>query len=125
MKKSSVIFIGLILSLTISGAVSSADFRNVNWGMSSEQVSQAEIIATFVSEDAETGDLLYRVEIDGFKGNLIYSFKDAGLVQGKYWLPSRVGDPELQLNDFDDFVGLMRDEYGPSTSHRRDKYIYY
>jgi hypothetical protein len=70
------LFLALFLFVTVTFCASAQtpqpDFRNVQWGMTKEQVKSAET-KECDGEDAE--NILYEIEIDGNSCSLLYNFK--------------------------------------------------
>ena len=90
-----------------------ADFRNVSWGMSRNDVQRLES-AKFSSETPV--GLLYEVSVAGLQSLLYYIFAGDMLVRAKYLVTERHSNLNDFLNDFKKLKSLLREKYGDNGS---------
>lgn len=124
MKK--ILFKFIITLLLVFGCSKvEADFRNVNWGMSEEEVKKKET-ATFIKkrQDKEKKNITYlnyKTELMNFPAKLIYEFKENKLKIAMYFFEHNFKESsEIDLKDFYDKVvddykqinDLLIDKYG-------------
>ena len=90
-----------------------ADFRNVKWGMTVAQVKQTEKLK-LLEEGKES--LTYDYTLIGMKCNIIYHFKAGKLFSALYTIQQKHHDPALFNKDFVSLRKHLRLMYGtPAT----------
>lgn len=98
----------LVLMIMLTGVVGAADFRDVNWGMTREQVREIEGTPAL----AQNGMLAYEVEIFDVKFALGYMFYDNTLTDARYMLM----DSSLTGHEYkfliEDLVKSLTKKYG-------------
>jgi len=97
MKK--LILFMLVLVVICSGVVLAEeeyDFREVNWGMSIDEVIENE------GEPADKGDsnLLYETQVAGRDAYLLYEFQNDKLYEGTYFITRKYPNTILKFGDY-------------------------
>lgn len=92
-------------------------FRNTKWGMTIEQVKLTEKGLRPTNVTAST--ITYNVEVQGYKGLLIYDFHKNHLFRAMYHFESSK-NPNLNSKKFDD---ILNEKYGPKPELKTYKEI--
>jgi hypothetical protein len=92
-------------------STSSHDFRNVDWGMSRDEVKDAE---TSVFEKENEITLTYRTEIDGIKSSIVYKFSPKDQLISSYYY-FFLNDVSEYINEFKEIKQDLTNKYGEST----------
>ena len=91
-------------------STTSPDIRNINWGMSREEVSKLET-ATYNFQQGEF--VFYETTICGLSSNLIYAFNDNDeLYQVIYQITEEHTSENLYINDYDNLKDEIQNKYG-------------
>lgn len=116
MKKALLVLVVVLLlgSLALAEA-NTPDFRNVTWGMSQEEVMNAETVGEPKEQDADA--LLYGdITIDSKECELLYSFKSDHLVGSAYFFKNEHTNLNDYIDDFQSIKSLLNKKYGESVS---------
>lgn len=108
----------LLLVLCVSSLMASAedhDFRNVNWGMSEEEVKANET-ATWVMKIKE-GVIAYKTKIAGFDAALYYEFVNDQLVNACYMFDIQHTNENDYIDDYEKLKTLLTKKYGSPISN--------
>ncbi len=100
----------LVIILLFAGAgvtKGEADFREVNWGMSQDQVKETEPAGQLTGE--MPGVLTYEGEIAGVKASIFYLFNDNKLNRGLYSIDS---PQDSIIKDYEAIRSLLLKQYG-------------
>ncbi len=92
-----------------------ADFRNVKWGMSQEDVKANEEHAVLLLDNGD--ELLYQINVDQQQFILKYTFKEGLLVEGNYIFSDLTNDHVPLMDAYNQFHDLLVEQYGESTSN--------
>jgi hypothetical protein len=118
--KSALFTLGTILT-TIW--VSAQDFKTVSWGMTMEQVIEAEEIKTY---SKAPDSINYKTEMAGLPAVLVYIFDEGELVKAKYKFNLEYLDPNDYIRDYEMLKGKLVDKYGQpydtEVSWQNDRY---
>ncbi|NLY55716.1 MAG: hypothetical protein GX058_04300 [Firmicutes bacterium] len=104
----------LIIAIFMSSSIVLArepDIRNVNWGMSREEVIKLEGQPILSDFDA----LYYETSINSLDTVLIYFFTDDKLTQAVYYITETHTNPDFYLDDYYELKQLLQKEYGRGT----------
>jgi hypothetical protein len=103
----------------------SADFRNVDWGMSSSQVISLETDSLkYNSLKAGSGLIIFAGKAGIKKCDVVYKFVDQTLVMSAYMFKPHYSDLK---SEFDDLFSILSDIYGQPKSVSliyEDKQVY-
>jgi hypothetical protein len=120
--KNLLLTVGALLtinSLTIAQN-STTDFRGFNWGSSFTQVKSNEKAKPWdINDLANNKDdiLFYDDQLAGSDVTVIYQFNDNDkLINGTYIFGKKYSDPQLYLQDYEKFKGLLTQKYGKPAS---------
>ncbi|MDO7976742.1 outer membrane protein assembly factor BamB family protein [Oceanotoga teriensis] len=86
------------------------DFRNVNWGMSKEEVKEIETSDFIINLD--DGTLVYKGTVAGEKVFIYYEFYNNALIQGKYAFLIDHSNENDYIDDYNRLKGLLNKKYG-------------
>lgn len=107
----------------LSGNVFSGQFRNVDFGMSKEEVMKAETLE--IKFNSET-QLMYQDQIYGYKCDIQYQFSDDKLVLCGYVITEEYENGWDLFCVWDDIRAYAIDDYGVECKYREiwlnDKY---
>ncbi len=93
-------------------SASAADFRQVTWGMSVDDVNAAESDVDFSQEDSASSIVLSaHVAVMGQKGTLDYVFEGGKLIIGQY----RFVDDD-DMGTFKAILAVLKKKYGTAAS---------
>ena len=106
MKKIMIIIILLLFSLYL---YSDPDFRNVNWGMTKEEVKQIE---TIKFEEENDNMLIYSTRISNLDAILFYVFVGNKLTKAGYLFTEEHSNDNLFIDDFKKIDALLIKKYG-------------
>ena len=99
----------LLLALLPIMAFSQTDFRNVNWGMSKEQVKKLETAKFF---DQDERSISYNTTVNGFKCLLIYFFTDTKLSGAVYSFQQEHTNKNDYIDDYKSLKSILKTKYG-------------
>ena len=101
----------LIVAATLQGE--DADFRQLRWGMTIEEVKEIEGAPDYETPEA----LLYDTRVGGVDAHMIMYFEDGGFYQAVYAFQEDRVNYNNYLRDFEKIGRLLRQVYGePSGS---------
>jgi len=104
----------VVLSLFIlADGQSEPDFRNVNWGMSKDQVLAAEESKLTIN-DGDT--IFYTTEVAGLKSDLVYSFLDGELVRAAYMVDEKYSNSARHYDNYLKVKELLSGKYGTAVT---------
>jgi len=109
MKKRLTVILIIVVVLSFSSVLFAEDFRNVNWGMTREEVKNREV-GQLIKED--NNFVLYMLELNGYDFALIYIFYDNKLITARYGLMETFINNQKHIRVKDDFLELLKDKYG-------------
>ena len=89
-------------------AAGAADFREVNWGMSPDQVKKTELSNQLSGE--MPGLLIFEGEIAGVRASIFYLFDDDKLVRGLYSIET--GEQDIIVRDYETIRAFLLKQYG-------------
>lgn len=93
-------------------SASAADFRQVTWGMSVDDVAGAESDLSFTQQDTATGAILSaHVYVMGRTGTLNYIFEGGKLIIAQYRF-----DDDDDMPTFKEILGVLKKKYGTAAS---------
>lgn len=107
----------LIIALLGPGFVygkNAADFRNVKWGMSRNEVIRLEKLQL---KDEEESKLFYETAIASQQCILIYSFINDKLYSGNYLFIDKHTNFNEYINDYLNLKALLEEKYGKYTDN--------
>lgn len=87
-----------------------ADFRNLKWGMTKDEVSYAQ--GTGYREPSENKMYYTRLREEGFPADAEYTFKDGKLVQGIFFISQNKSDEAVSVDDYVELVESLRSRFG-------------
>lgn len=87
-----------------------ADFRNMKWGMTRDEVMGAE--GTGFSEPSENVMYYTRVREEGYPANAEYTFVDDKLAQGIFFITHNKEDNIITLEDYHTLVNSLKARFG-------------
>jgi hypothetical protein len=99
----------LIGSAALSVAAEKPDFRNVRWGMTQQEVKQAEKLALAYADQEMLG---YETTLAGFDCNLIYLFQNDRLYRAGYIFTHMHMNCTDFIDDYDKVKDLLKQKYG-------------
>lgn len=108
MKKNLIIMCSLFV-ITFNSWAIGPDFRNVNWGMTPEEVQQKENLDLII-EDTET--LMYRTSLASIDCYLFYGFTDKKLCSAMYSMDKDHVNQNQYVEDFLKLKNLLIQKYG-------------
>ena len=111
----------LIFSAICSGvfAQSPNDFRGFSWGNPLEQV-QANEKSKFVLKEKDDA-LEYADQLAGSDCSIIYTFNDNNkLISGVYVFTKNYSNPQLYIQDYNKFKGLLIKKYGKPKQEKEN-----
>lgn len=111
MRKLLIIFVvfTVIVLMSLSVLAEEFDFRNVNWGMTKEEVKTNESATLYhTTEDL----IIYEVDLNSYDFGLGYIFYDNKLIRAKYMLNETILDSKKYISIKDEFLILLNDIYG-------------
>jgi len=94
-----------------AGTAAAGDFRRAEWGMSKEEVREAELEAEPFGETELA--LTYQGEVAGVGALILYIFRDGKLVRGVYSF--RIAGPETAIGDYRAVRSFLLDRHGPAA----------
>lgn len=117
MKKSILTIVTLIAIIGLSVAqTATTDFRGFNWGESSTQVQtneKAHQIVTYEKVKSADDVLVYEDKLAGSNVYIYYQFNDNDkLISCSYSFTKNYTDPQLYLQVYNRFKGLLTSKYG-------------
>lgn len=95
-----------------------ADFRNLKWGMTKEDVIYVEGAGARETSD----NVLYytRVREEDYPADAEYTFNDGKLVQGIFYITQNKENKSITLDDYDDLIASLTERFGePDTIDKR------
>lgn len=101
-----------IFTIPVLAEQKSYDFRNINWGMSINEVSKSEKQPPV--EQAEDA-LLYKVKISSYNCDLVYFFVDNKLYKAVYFFTESHINNFNYINDFYTIKEMLDKKYTPYT----------
>jgi len=107
----------ITLSLLLAGnglAEGNADFREVSWGMSQDQVKKTESSSLLTGE--MPGIQIYEGEINGIKASIFYLFDQDKLVRGIYSIET--GEQDTIVKDYETVRTFMLKQYGEPAEEK-------
>lgn len=115
MKNKIILAFVLLLPAGFLFAQNKTDYRAFNWGTSFYQVQSSET-AKFIASDKD--DMLeYNDLLGGYDCNVFYTFnEDQKLIGGSYFFTKKYTNPQLFIQDFNIFKGLLTEKYGKPSS---------
>ncbi len=87
-----------------------ADFRNLKWGMTIDEVSYAQ--GGGYSKPEENKMYYLRVREEGYPADAEYTFKDEKLVQGIFFISQDKADEPVDVADYVDLVESLKARFG-------------
>lgn len=87
-----------------------ADFRNLKWGMTKDEVSYAQ--GTGYRETSENKMYYTRVREEDFPADAEYTFKDGKLVQGMFFISQNKSDEPISIDDYVELVESLKNRFG-------------
>ncbi len=87
-----------------------ADFRNLKWGMTKDEVSYAQ--GTGYREPDENTMYYTRLREEGFPADAEYTFNDGKLVQGIFYITENKTDAPIAVEDFMELVNSLKERFG-------------
>jgi len=106
-----------VITLLLTGpglAKGDADFREVDWGMSQDQVKKTELSSALFGE--MPGLLIYEGEIAGIKTSIFYLFDEDKLVRGLYSIET--GEQDKIIKDYGTIRTFMLKHYGEPAEEK-------
>lgn len=111
----------ILFTATIS--LTAQDFRTVSWGMTMEQVIEAEEIKTY---SKAPDSINYTTEMTGLPVVLVYIFDEGELVKAKYKFNLEYLDPNDYIRDYEMLKETLVEKYGQpydsEVSWQNDRY---
>ncbi len=97
-------------SARVTLAPEEADFRNLKWGMSKDEIINAE--GTGFSE-MENGSMYYtRVREEEYPADAQYDFVDEKLAQGTFYITEDKENNSIDVYDYDELVDSLKQRFG-------------
>lgn len=87
-----------------------ADFRNLKWGMTKDEVSYAQ--GTGYREPDENTMYYTRVREEDFPADAEYTFADGKLIQGVFYITEDKTDNPVDVEDFMELVNSLKNRFG-------------
>ena len=87
-----------------------ADFRNLKWGMTKDEVSYAQ--GTGYREPDENTMYYTRLREEGFPADAEYTFNDGKLVQGIFYITENKSEAPISVEDFMELVNSLKERFG-------------
>ena len=87
-----------------------ADFRNLKWGMTKDEVSYAQ--GTGYREPDENTMYYTRLREEGFPADAEYTFNDGKLVQGIFYITENKTEAPIAVEDFMELVNSLKERFG-------------
>jgi hypothetical protein len=95
----------------------SADFRGFNWGSSFRNVKLSEAAPLILTTGND--ELVYKDILGGSDCNVYYIFNDNDkLESGMYIFTKKYSNPQLYMEDYNNFKNLLTEKYGKPTSEK-------
>lgn len=110
--KALLVFISILI---FPGIITAADFRDVNWGMTLEQVKTAESLKLVKQTENK---LLYSLDLADFDTNLTYHFTNGILTSAEYRIDEKRINTSIYISDFGKIQSLLRKKYGEPTTYK-------
>lgn len=104
-----------ILILIFPCVITAAEFRDVEWGMTMEQVKASETL-TLVKQTENR--LIYSLDLADFDTNLTYQFTNGILTSAEYRINEKRINTSLYVSDFGKIQSLLRKKYGEPTTYK-------
>lgn len=116
-------FVFLLAVAAMAASIFAADFRNVSWGMTPDQVKNAEE-AELTKELPER--LIFATELAGLEINVSYIFKDEKLSTARYELTGKYRNSQDYNTAYNDLEKQLNKKYGePITAQVQCKDNFY
>ena len=110
LKTQTIIFsLFFLLAFSSDALAQDADFRNVNWSMTVEEVKNAET-AKLRQENAKA--LVYSTTLNNDNFYLVYHFGEEGLYHAFYQYNEKHTNKNSFLNAYDDLKTILQNKYG-------------
>ncbi len=87
-----------------------ADFRNLKWGMTKEEVAYAQ--GNGYREPSENKMYYTRLREEEFPADAEYTFKDGKLVQGIFFISQNKSDKSISVDDYVELVESLKKRFG-------------
>lgn len=115
MKNKILLVIIFLFPARLLFAQNKTDFRTFNWGTTFYQIQSSET-AKFIASDKD--DMLeYNDLLGGYDCNVFYTFNEnQKLIGGSYFFTKKYNDPQLYIQDYNIFKGLLTEKYNKPTS---------
>ena len=113
MKNNLILVVCLLVSLLMIVNITFAaepDFRNVNWGMTIDEVKQKETLDLILEEN---GALMYKTSLAGMDCYLLYDFINQKLCSAMYSIDKEHINENQYIEDFLKLKNLLIRKYGP------------
>lgn len=113
------ILLAIMIVLVMTECVLAADFRNVGWGMTEEEVIKVEELSLekIDSGEKDITQLVGKTKIDDFDCNLYYWFVKGKLAEACYSFWRKAQDPNMFVSDFQKIDKLLIAKYGSPAFH--------
>lgn len=97
-----------------------ADFRNVTWGMTMNEVKRSETLSVQEEDDAV---LAYEETVAGLDAYLLYGFDDDGKLYNAYYsFVEKHSNDNLYISDYNNLVDKLTEKYG-EPNYNRDVWL--
>jgi hypothetical protein len=106
----------VVLALISFTTFAQTDFRNSNWGDSSEKVRQSETTAIFKAKWDDA--ILYSTKLAGFEASLGYIFVGDKLVRANYDIREKHSNENEHISDYEKLKSLLIKKYGNATDDK-------
>ena len=90
-----------------------ADFRNLKWGMSKDEVTYAQ--GTGYREPDENTLYYTRLREEGYPADAEYTFEEGKLVMGVFYIVNNKEDAAVTIADYDDLCSTLAQRFGEPT----------
>lgn len=87
-----------------------ADFRNLKWGMTKDEVAYAQ--GSGYRELSENKMYYTRVREEGFPADAEYTFNEGKLVQGMFFITHGKTDKPVEIADYMELVNALKNRFG-------------
>ncbi len=87
-----------------------ADFRNLKWGMTKDEVAYAQ--GSGYREPSENKMYYTRLREEDFPADAEYTFKDGKLVQGIFFISQNKSDEAISVDDYIELVESLQNRFG-------------
>ncbi len=87
-----------------------ADFRNLKWGMTKDEVAYAQ--GTGYREPSENKMYYTRLREEDFPADAEYTFMDGKLVQGIFFISQNKSDEAISVDDYIELVESLQNRFG-------------